>query len=537
MHKSKQDPADRSTAKANQQSNQSAHDPLDSCSSPSPHPIAQHFLQCQRQYGNRFTTQLIQTKLTLGAPNDVYEQEADRMAKMIVNRGNPEVTSTVSYAAPTSESILQTQDLGIQRQCTQCEEEQSRKDNTSVLPSIQKTSGYSVMRSLALESTVKICRRVLTTRNIKVSQGGLRVVLPLNQLDTSIPDCKNHKFGVTLTKSVDSWFDDEIASCEAETGGTGTKSFSFSNLSSGTYYLTIHRNFDHPYCCLEGDILIFDEPISGDSLGCVRDKDLSAMDIVHGALDIAGFIPVLGAVPDGINALIYVAEGDWVNAGISAFAMIPAIGDGAKAAVMGGKAAVKISAKTSFKLGEEGLAKAFKEARAASKAEKAALEAVQKGEKELAKDATQAVVGDVSKSTVEAIVKVFRQGEKIKSVGAVSLKRLRNVLGRAGVSPSGYKLVKVSKEVSKEMEKEVGTEIWGWVSRSGTGAILRDARGRPIINFTSRALTSLEEAVKTFGHEAQHLKDFAAGLTESSEVLAEKAGEKLWIIVEQSLKN
>lgn len=85
------------------------------------------------------------------------------------------------------------------------------------------------------------------------------------------------------------------------------------------------------------------------------------------------------------------------------------------------------------------------------------------------------------------------------------------------------------------MEKEVGETIWGWVSRTGEGAIARDAKGRPIINFTERALSSLQEAVKTFGHEAKHLKDFAAGLAESSEALAEQEGEKLWLIVQESL--
>jgi hypothetical protein len=59
--------------------------------------------------------------------------------------------------------------------------------------------------------------------------------------------------------------------------------------------------------------------------------------------------------------------------------------------------------------------------------------------------------------------------------------------------------------------------------------------GQPIINFTPRALASLEQAVKTFGHEAKHIKDFAAGLTTSSEVLAENAGEKLWLVVLETL--
>lgn len=49
----------------------------------------------------------------------------------------------------------------------------------------------------------------------------------------------------------------------------------------------------------------------------------------HGALDLAGRIPGLGEVADGINAAWYSAEGDWANAGLSAAAMIPFVGWGA----------------------------------------------------------------------------------------------------------------------------------------------------------------------------------------------------------------
>lgn len=61
---------------------------------------------------------------------------------------------------------------------------------------------------------------------------------------------------------------------------------------------------------------------------------------IHTVLDIAGFIPGLGAIPDLINAGIYAAEGDWKNAAMSGFAAVPGLGDGAKAtsmAVKGGR--------------------------------------------------------------------------------------------------------------------------------------------------------------------------------------------------------
>ena len=63
-----------------------------------------------------------------------------------------------------------------------------------------------------------------------------------------------------------------------------------------------------------------------------------------------------------------------------------------------------------------------------------------------------------------------------------------------------------------------------------------DAKGRPVITFTEKGLSSLEEAVKSFGHEAKHIKDFAAGIASSSEALAEKAGEELWELVKRKLE-
>ena len=41
---------------------------------------------------------------------------------------------------------------------------------------------------------------------------------------------------------------------------------------------------------------------------------------------------------DGLNAALYGLQGDWRNAGISAFAMAPYIGDAAKAVKLGRRA-------------------------------------------------------------------------------------------------------------------------------------------------------------------------------------------------------
>ncbi len=75
----------------------------------------------------------------------------------------------------------------------------------------------------------------------------------------------------------------------------------------------------------------------------------SVLDGVQLALDAAGMVPVLGAVPDLINASISVLRGDWVGAGLSIVAAVPGVGDvvgGAKIAYKGAKIATKASTKS-----------------------------------------------------------------------------------------------------------------------------------------------------------------------------------------------
>lgn len=72
----------------------------------------------------------------------------------------------------------------------------------------------------------------------------------------------------------------------------------------------------------------------------------SVLDGVQLALDAAGMVPVLGAVPDLINASISVLRGDWVGAGFSIVAAVPGVGDvvgGAKIAYKGAKIAKNVS--------------------------------------------------------------------------------------------------------------------------------------------------------------------------------------------------
>lgn len=62
-------------------------------------------------------------------------------------------------------------------------------------------------------------------------------------------------------------------------------------------------------------------------------------EVIHGVLDVAGFIPGVGAVADMANAAMYAAEGDWLNAASSVVSAIPGIGDTMALASKSAKAA------------------------------------------------------------------------------------------------------------------------------------------------------------------------------------------------------
>ena len=83
------------------------------------HQAISPFLQLQRQLGNQSVQRLLKTtavqaKLTIGHPNDVYEQEADRVADEIMRMPEPDIVSAGAEIAPNSPPR-------IQRLCPECE--------------------------------------------------------------------------------------------------------------------------------------------------------------------------------------------------------------------------------------------------------------------------------------------------------------------------------------------------------------------------------------------------------------------------------
>ncbi|MDW6002749.1 RHS repeat-associated core domain-containing protein [Vibrio mangrovi] len=67
-----------------------------------------------------------------------------------------------------------------------------------------------------------------------------------------------------------------------------------------------------------------------------------AVDVIHSVLDVAGQVPGIGDIADVINAGLYALQGDFVNAGISVAAVVPAIGNAATAGRLSTKVAGRI---------------------------------------------------------------------------------------------------------------------------------------------------------------------------------------------------
>ena len=127
---------------------------------------------------------------------------------------------------------------------------------------------------------------------------------------------------------------------------------------------------------------------------------------VHTVLDTVGFVPVVGEPADFVNGLIYAAEKDYINAGISIAAVIPLLGEAGKA--------VKYGAKAVDKGGD--IAKAFNVVRKPlskkeSKTFRIVANGIEKVAKENADEAVEAVgkggkaVGKSGKTTVDDLLK------------------------------------------------------------------------------------------------------------------------------------
>jgi hypothetical protein len=152
-----------------------------------------------------------------------------------------------------------------------------------------------------------------------------------------------------------------------------------------------------------------------------------ASQVIHLALDLLGLIPVYGEIFDGVNAFIYLMEGDDEMAAVSLAAMVPILGISATVGKFGIKAAkatkvglsvektaLKISAKAVETAGVKGIAKALSAAtKAVARAESSKI--AQLGVSLLkggVKTAIEIELQGLLKEIIQDFISVFREWSK-----------------------------------------------------------------------------------------------------------------------------
>jgi hypothetical protein len=174
----------------------------------------------------------------------------------------------------------------------------------------------------------------------------------------------------------------------------------------------------------------------------------------HNALDVVGFIPGVGDIADGINGLVYLAEGRYIEAGVSALAMIPLIGDLGKVGKWGiklGEEAVEEAAEKVVKeLIEQTLEEGLEEA-----SEKVAKELVEQTIEEGFEEVSEKVAKGLIKETVDEVSeKVTKElveqtvEESVETASKKAAKELTEKTVENGIEG-------ISKEATKELAEQV----------------------------------------------------------------------------------
>jgi Domain of unknown function (DUF4157) len=257
---------------------------------------------------------------------------------------------------------------------------------------VQQESGNPALmrKALPFDSTIEMRHRVLKGQTkFEVTTGAIAVTADARwhirdeegeeERRQELPTekvCGTPTYGITVTQ--EAWWDTDYGTCYFPS--TGPRRAVWNKLPEDTYYLTIWVTDHNPYCVLEGQVHV--EALSRVEGKTCTELPPGPMEKLHDALNLAGMIPALGAVPDAINAGIYAIEGDWKNAGISVAVAIPFLGDSFQAVRQGEKMVIKVAGKDVERLGTQKIAHALEEAKAEAKVAEAA-----KAEAQAEKDA------------------------------------------------------------------------------------------------------------------------------------------------------
>ena len=171
----------------------------------------------------------------------------------------------------------------------------------------------------------------------ELGHGAFRLAHPLSEFGLPLPDNLMHNAnGKQLRKyqwdfihdpqAVNSWLADDVeTSLEEEAlSDYGFIEFLRSlSIDVSDISLEVLQQMYAAWQAFKTDVQL----ASAQVISVAYKNKLITLESVHIALDVVGFVPVIGEVADGLNGIIYVAEGDYLNATFSGIALAPVAGD------------------------------------------------------------------------------------------------------------------------------------------------------------------------------------------------------------------
>lgn len=238
---------------------------------------------------------------------------------------------------------------------------------------------------------------------------------------------------------------------------------------------------------------------------------------VHNGLDAVGFIPGLGDIMDGVNGLIYLAEGRYLEASISAAAMIPVLGDLAKAGKLGLKVATEVVEEAAEKVVKEVVEEVAEQTSkeiAENVAQKATVETVEelaeKATKETMEETSEKVVKEATENLVEKVT---------KDAVETSLEKTTKKIGVKAVEP--FSQVVTEKAVN-EASKKVTTTALEEVAKKNVKVVAEETTQRVVKDIIPGQVTKLPADV------VENLTDDSAREL-AQKISNELGGKKVWV--------
>jgi len=132
-------------------------------------------LQLQRTIGNRAVGQLlsgigaaqrepadhgslIRAKLTINPPDDVYEQEADRVAEQVVDRINQPASQPAGQGQAVQRQEIEEEEELLQGKMIQRQPEEEEEEELQMMPIVQREPGGGIAATPDLESAIQRAR-------------------------------------------------------------------------------------------------------------------------------------------------------------------------------------------------------------------------------------------------------------------------------------------------------------------------------------------------------------------------------------------